>query len=206
VYSSGCCLLLVASSLLLLTELCTPLWCLCNEQTDKQTNEQMTKQTNEQTVVGMIVHACKLNTETTGNIALTRPKCLWWQPDTIHTESKDSLCWNVYGREVAEHKIGPQPCCVCCRPNIDSQTTIWLSEYREHLQCRHVEYHFMPNNCNKTAFKALLRAWDCDAWIDWVVFDKLNCCLVLELVSVYSPFTTHFKYYILCPLGPNTAL
>ena len=136
----------------------------------------------------------------------------------------------LYGRKVAEHKISPQPCCVCCRPNIDSQTTIWLSEYREHLQCRHVEYHFMPNNCNKTAFKALLRAWDCDAWIDWVVFDKLNCCLVLELVSVYSPFTTlkvlqkccvfnsiskitsctprapiWCSSYISCPSGPNMA-
>ena len=69
----------------------------------------------------------------------------------------------LYGREVAEHKIGPQPRCVCCRPNIDSQTTIRLSEYREHLQCRHVGYHLMPNNCNNTAFKALLRAWGCDA-------------------------------------------
>jgi len=35
---------------------------------------------------------------------------------------------------------------------------------------------------------------------------KQQVVLVLELVSVYSPFTTRFKDYILRPLGPNTAL
>ena len=55
---------------------------------------------------------------------------------------------------------------------IDSQTTIWLCQYREHLQC----------------------------------LINLVVVLVLELVSVYSPFTTHFKDYILRPSGPNTAL
>ncbi len=35
---------------------------------------------------------------------------------------------------------------------------------------------------------------------------NLVVVLVLELVSVYSPFTTRFKDYILRPLGPNTAL
>ena len=70
---------------------------------------------------------------------------------------------HLYGREVAEHKIGPRLRCVCCHPNIDSQATIRLSEYREHLQCHHVGYHLMPNNCNNTAFKVLLRAWGCNA-------------------------------------------
>ena len=41
----------------------------------------------------------------------------------------------LYDREVAEHKIGPQLRWVCCHPNIDSQTTIWWSRYRKHLQC-----------------------------------------------------------------------
>ncbi len=35
---------------------------------------------------------------------------------------------------------------------------------------------------------------------------NLVVVLVLELVSLYSPFTTRFKDYILRPSGPNTAL
>jgi hypothetical protein len=96
---------------------------------------------------------------------------------------------SLYGREVAEHKMNP----LMQFTILDSQTTIWLSEYMEHFQWPYVTYHLMPNNCNNTAFKALLRAWGWDVWIDWVVFVKLNGCLVLELVSVYSPVLTEIS-------------
>ena len=92
------------------------------------------------------------------------------------------------------------------RPCIDVVVVILI--WRSNYYFEHLKFFFLQSNDYFEYLKLYFRKTVLFRILNYLIIIDLwqQVVLVLELVSVYSPFTTRFKDYILRPSGPNTAL